>query len=73
MAMSRLLTAKEVARLFNTSEARVQDLARQGLLPSISLGRQRRFDSAKLERWLDEGGQALPGGWRQEPSETTAS
>lgn len=69
MALARLLTADEVALRLNVSPARVHDLARQKLLPSVSLGRQRRFDEGAIRAFIAQGGQALPGGWRQEPVE----
>lgn len=72
MSDRKLLKAPEVAARLNTSAARVQDLARQGILPSIALGRQRRFDPEAIERFISEGGQSLPGGWRMEPIEDPA-
>lgn len=38
-----LLTAREVAELLAVRESTIQDYARRGLLPSIKLGRHRRF------------------------------
>ena len=40
----RLLTAKEVAQMLSVRPARVHELAREGLLPCVRLGRQVRFD-----------------------------
>mgnify|MGYP001821006760 CR=1 FL=1 len=61
-----LLTVKEVAALLNTSVARVYDLASKKVLPVVKLGRSKRFDPDVLRAWIKNGGQALPGGWRQE-------
>lgn len=65
-----LLKAAQVAKRLNTSTARVQDLARQGILPSVALGRQRRFDPDAIDRFVSNGGRSLAGGWRREPQET---
>lgn len=62
----RIVGVKPVAELLDVKPARVYDLAQQNLIPHIKLGRQVRFDLDKVEEWLEAGGQALPGGWRQE-------
>jgi excisionase family DNA binding protein len=62
----RIVGAKPVAELLGVKPPRVYDLAQQNLIPHIKLGRQVRFDLDKVEAWLESGGQALPGGWRQE-------
>jgi excisionase family DNA binding protein len=49
----RLLTAKDVAEQLQITEAWVQQQAREGDLPSISLGRYRRFRASDLQTWLD--------------------
>lgn len=67
--MRRLLTVNQVAARLSVSTARCYELARLQILPSIRLGRQLRFDEEQLQRWIAEGGKALPGGWRREPAE----
>lgn len=62
-----LITAKDVAAVLNVSESRAYELARLGILPSIRLGRQVRFDPLAIESWVAAGGRALAGGWRREP------
>ena len=62
----RIVSVKPIAELLDVTPARVYDLAQQDLIPHIKLGRQVRFDLDKVEAWLESGGQALPGGWRQE-------
>jgi excisionase family DNA binding protein len=57
----RLLRAPEVAEILGVSQARVYELARQRIVPSIRLGRQIRFDPDALRRWMDDGGQRWPG------------
>lgn len=61
-----LLTVPEVSERLKISEARVRELGRLGLLPVVRLGRQVRVDPERLDAWIAEGGQALPGGWRRE-------
>ena len=62
----RIVSVKPIAELLDVKPSRVYDLAQQDLIPHIKLGRQVRFDLDKVEAWLEAGGQALPGGWRQE-------
>ena len=59
------LTANEVAQRLQITPARVYELARQGIIPCVSLGRQKRFEEGQLQQWANEGGTALPGGWRR--------
>ncbi|WP_062309855.1 helix-turn-helix domain-containing protein [Alicyclobacillus sendaiensis] len=62
----RLLTMAEVAEICGVTVARAYELAREGLLPVVRLGRQLRVDPLQLEEWIRNGGQAYPGGWRKE-------
>ena len=62
----RIVSVKPVAELLAVTPARVYDLAQRDIIPHIKLGRQVRFDLDKIEAWLESGGEALPGGWRQE-------
>lgn len=64
----RFLNANEIAELLDVSVARVYVLARSEILPCVRLGRQIRFSEQALEQWIANGGQALPGGWRRDPS-----
>ena len=61
-----LLTVPEVSQRLKISEARVRELGRLGLLPIVKLGRQIRVDPTRLDAWIADGGQSLPGGWRRE-------
>lgn len=65
----KLLTARQLEERYGVSEARWLTLARQDLCPHVRLGRQVRFLPEQIEDWILAGGQALPGGWRQEPAE----
>lgn len=48
----RLLTADEVASLLGVSKEWVWDQSRRGLIPTITLGRFRRYRQEAVERWL---------------------
>jgi excisionase family DNA binding protein len=63
---SKLLKISDVAFILNVSEERAYSLAREGLIPTVRLGRQVRVDEQALISWIQYGGQALSGGWRKE-------
>ena len=52
----QMLTAREVAGLLRVPTARAYELAREGVLPCVRLGRQVRFDADALRRWIARGG-----------------
>jgi excisionase family DNA binding protein len=52
--MERLLTAHEVAEIFGVHVNYVWAEAKAGRIPSISIGRNRRFRREDIERWLEE-------------------
>jgi excisionase family DNA binding protein len=49
-----LLTAIEVAEILGVHPNYVWAEAKRGRIPSISIGRNRRFRREDLERWIDE-------------------
>ncbi len=55
----KVITAKAVATILGVSVYRVYELVRLGLLPSVRLGRQIRFDEDALQRWIASGGASL--------------
>ena len=57
--LKRLLTATQVAPLLKVREARVYELARLGIIPSVRLGRQVRFDPDQIAGWILAGGRGL--------------
>ena len=67
--MQELKDVKWMEKRTGLTVARVYELVRQGILPCVRFGRQIRFDSQQIEAWIASGGQALPGGWRQEDNE----
>lgn len=54
LGMDRLLTAPEVAQLLGVHVNWVYAQAKRKRLPSLLVGRQRRFRHSQLERWLDQ-------------------
>lgn len=72
-----LLTVPEAARVLRVNTARMYELLRENVIPSVSIGRQRRIRPRVLAEFVEGGGKALPGGWRreapQEPEERPAA
>ncbi|CAN5680078.1 hypothetical protein BH23GEM6_BH23GEM6_04470 [soil metagenome] len=64
--MSTLRSMEWAAERLGEPLHAVYRMGRDGLLPVVRLGRRMKVDPAKLENWIDAGGQALPGGWRKE-------
>jgi excisionase family DNA binding protein len=53
----RLITAKEAAELLDIRLARLYELARTGVVPSVRLGeKQIRFSESALHAFIDRGG-----------------
>jgi excisionase family DNA binding protein len=51
--LSELMTADQVAELLQMKRTTIEDYARRGLLPSIKLGRHRRFVRSDVETALE--------------------
>lgn len=49
-----LLTAAEVADLLGVPTSWVYEQSRRGRIPTVTLGRYRRYRREAIERWLDE-------------------
>lgn len=56
---TRLMKIQEVAEILDVTEDRAYQMAREGLLPVVRLGRQIRIDQGRLQDWIDRGGQGL--------------
>ncbi len=52
----RFLTAREVSVAMQIPLARVYELARMNLIPSVRMGRQVRFNEDALREWAARGG-----------------
>lgn len=57
MLHMKLLTAKQVAVILQVSPARVYEMTRLHLIPSVRMGRQIRFNEEALKNWITVGGQ----------------
>ncbi len=64
--MDKLLTVEQVVDWLKLDRQRVYDLARQGIIPSVRLGRQLRFSEQQISDFIESGGKAFSGGWRKE-------
>jgi excisionase family DNA binding protein len=63
----KLLTAEAVAERCDLPLSTLYEMVRQDRIGGVvRLGRLIRFHPDQFEAWLEAGGQALPGGWRQE-------
>lgn len=52
-SLEPLLEAEEVARILGVELAYVYTQARAGKIPSVKLGKYRKFSPSHLKRWLD--------------------
>lgn len=57
--LERLLTADQVADLLAITRKRAYELASQGRLPAVRLGRQVRFRRRDVRALIDNGGTAV--------------
>lgn len=53
-APGALLTADEVAQLLGVPRTWVYEQSRAGRIPTVRLGRYRRYRQEAIERWLQE-------------------
>lgn len=71
MKQNTLQSLRYAAERLGSSLPRTTDMARRGILPAgvvVKLGRQWRVNPERLEQFIDDGGAALPGGWRRQPA-----
>jgi excisionase family DNA binding protein len=54
MTAKKLLTADEVAELLGVKRSWVWAASRKGELPTVMLGRYRRYRRESIERWIEE-------------------
>jgi excisionase family DNA binding protein len=50
--LDELMTARDVASLLQMKVSTIEDYARRGVLPSVKVGRHRRFIRSQLEQAL---------------------
>lgn len=53
MALDEMMTAEQVAELLLLPASTVKDYARRGVLPSIKLGKHRRFVRSQVQGTID--------------------
>ncbi len=51
--LSELMTSAQIAELLQMKRTTIEDYARRGLLPSLKLGRHRRFVRSDVEAALE--------------------
>ena len=51
--VDQLLTVEQVASLLGVDKAYVYTQARAGKIPSVKLGKYRRFSPSQIKKWLD--------------------
>jgi excisionase family DNA binding protein len=61
-----LQTLRQTAEELGVTYERAAQLAREGVLPVVRLGRQYRVDPDRLAEFIAAGGRRLPGGWRRQ-------
>jgi excisionase family DNA binding protein len=52
--LDELMTARQVADLLQVPTSTIEDYARRGVLPSLKLGRHRRFVRSEVEHTIAE-------------------
>jgi len=52
--MTELMTVSEVADYLRVTEKTIYRLLKQGKIPAIKVGRQWRFEKAKIDEWLHQ-------------------
>ena len=59
--LPKLLTAPELAEKFDSiSRDRLYELARDGLIPHVKIGRSVRFSARAISAWIENGGTTGP-------------
>jgi len=64
--MPRLLRPKLAAAYLDVTEAHLLQLARDGIVPCVRLGRRVLFSETALRDFVESGGKAFAGGWRKQ-------
>lgn len=68
----RLLTDKQAAEILCLCPRSIHNLVSRKQLPTLKIGRARRFDLADLERFI-ESRKTLPSGWKERPTAKPAA
>jgi len=65
--MSRLQPVEGRQRVLPLSRVQIYSLVRQEIIPAVKIGRRLYFDPDQINRFIESGGRAWPGGWRRRP------
>jgi len=68
----KLLRIAEVAARLDVRVERAYELAREGVLPVVRLGRQIRIEPERFEAFIERGGQGTTSGKARQPAVTPA-
>ena len=60
-----LVNASDAAQILGVTRRRVYELAREGLIPVVRLGRTLRFSTSALDDLIEDGGRSWPNGWKK--------
>ena len=60
--LSPMMVADEACAYLRVRKPQLYALARDGVIPSVRVGRQVRFNRARLMEWIDNGGSPHPAG-----------
>lgn len=63
--MTEFYTPQQVAEMLQISKAGAYNMALEGILPSVRIGRSIRIPKDAFEKFVASGGQAWAGGWRK--------
>ena len=55
-----MLTADEASTLLRIRRPQIYALARDGIIPSVRIGRAVRFSRTQLLQWIEAGGASIP-------------
>lgn len=59
--MKKLEKVRWVSKTLDTTDARVYQMSREGLLPVVVFGqRQYRWDPLAIQKWIENGGNQKP-------------
>ena len=61
--MDRLLKINEIAEILNISLDRAYTLSREGIIPSVRIGRSLRFSEGDIDNFIKQGGRGYEESW----------
>jgi excisionase family DNA binding protein len=64
--LPKLLRVPAVADALDVTVPRARELVRTGAIKCVRIGRQVRIDADEVQKYINAGGRALPGGWRRQ-------